>query len=226
MGHGHVWFKITHELESGEGQVRNRVLFLSPPLNLGPPVSTMTQCPWPALLASSSALAPTDCTLQVSEGDRFLLDFLSMEWSLLGLAWGQLLSARVGSGVVLGFSSLESRAASSRRWREERLLLPSRSCALERRLAAMRAMLLVPRAISLSTWVLGAGLPASPAGHRVPSSSPAGGYSLDSRLFMFRELGFCRKATPAEWSETLDGTVVPECHYCPRADLETMTPGR
>ena len=92
---------------------------------------------------------PTVCTLQVREGDRFLLAFLSVEQSLPGLARSHLLSAGLGSGVTLAFGALESGATSSRRRMEERPPPPSRSCALERRVAAMRAMLLVLTAISL-----------------------------------------------------------------------------
>lgn len=134
--------------------------------------------------------------LRVTEGDGFLVAFLSMERSLLGLAGSHLFSAGLGFGVALGFGSLESRAASSRRWQEEWLLLLSLSCALERRLAAMRAMLLVPRAISFRAWALRAGLPASLISQGVPNSKPAEGLSLEMRLFMVRVLGFRWESAP------------------------------
>lgn len=119
----------------------------------------------------------TCCRLQVNEGDRFLPAFLSRERSLLGLAWGHLQSA--------GLGSLESRQ------------LPSLSYTLQRRLAAMRAMLLVPRAISLRAWALRGGLLISPAGCGVFRSKPAVSCSLESRLLEPRAFGFCeRKQRP------------------------------
>lgn len=120
---------------------------------------------------------PTCCRLQVKEGDRFLPACLSRERSLQGLAWGHLQSA--------GLGSLESRQ------------LPSLSYTLQRRLAAMRAMLLVPRAISLRAWALRGGLLISPACCGVLRSEPAVGCSLEIRLLVPRALGFCeRKQRP------------------------------
>lgn len=110
----------------------------------------------------------TCCRLQVNEGDRFLPAFLSRERSLLGLAWGHLQSA--------GLGSLESRQP------------PSLSYTLQRRLAAMRVMLFVPRAISLRAWALRGGLLISPTGCGVLSSM---GCSLDIRLLAPRAFGFC-----------------------------------
>lgn len=116
----------------------------------------------------------------MNEGDLFLPVFLSTERSLLGLAWGHLQSA--------GLGSLESRQ------------LPSLSYTLQRRLAAMRAMLLVPRAISLRAWTLRGGLLMSPAGCGVLSSKPAVGCSLETRLFAPRAWGFCKRKTQATLS--------------------------
>lgn len=106
----------------------------------------------------------------MNEGDLFLPAFLSKEQSLLGLAWGHLQSA--------GLGSLESKQ------------LPSLSYTLQRRLAAMRAMLLVPRAISLRAWTLRGGLFVSPDGCGSLSSKPAVGGSLETRLFTPRVFGF------------------------------------
>lgn len=123
---------------------------------------------------------PTGCAPQVRRGDCFLLAFLSAEPPLPVLARGHLLSA--------GLGSLESRATSSGRWRDEWLLPRLRSCAWERRVAAMRAMLLVLKAISLrvAAAVLG-----------VSSSGPAGEHSLETRLLILGEPDFCRKVTAA-----------------------------
>lgn len=54
----------------------------------------------------------------------------------------------------------------------------------------MRAMLLVPRAISLRAWALRGGLFISPAGCGVLSSKPAVACSLETRLLTPRALGF------------------------------------
>ena len=123
-------------------------------------------------------------------GDGFPLAFFSAERALPGLACGHVLSAGLVSGAMLGLGSLGSGAASPGGWGEGRPLLPSRSCALERRAAAMRAMLLVPAAISLRAWALS---PASAAvlGVGVPGSRPAGEPSLETSVFTLWELGFC-----------------------------------
>ena len=96
--------------------------------------------------------------------------------------------ARLWGDAGLGVLGVWSRLL----WRveEERPLLPSGSCALERRVAAMRAMLLVPAAISLRAWALS---PASAAvlGVGVPGSWPAGEHSLETSVFMLWKRGFC-----------------------------------
>lgn len=126
--------------------------------------------PAPALPQQPDRHLHTCCRLQVNEGDLFLPAFLSKERSLLGLARGHLQSA--------GLGSLESKQ------------LPSLSYTLQRRLAAMRAMLLVHRAISLRAWTLRGGLFISPAGCGSLSSKPAVGGSLETRLFTPRVFGF------------------------------------
>lgn len=109
---------------------------------------------------------PTCCRLCVRDGDGPGLAFLSAELPLARLVQGPLPSAGLGSLDPSGG------------WREERRLPASRSCALERRVAAMRAMLLVPTAISSRASAARRGLP-----------------SLETRLFRLQELGSCR--TPA-----------------------------
>lgn len=79
---------------------------------------------------------------------------LSADGSPPGLARGPLLAARLASGRPPGLGSLEPGAAASAGWREERPLPPSQSCALARRVAAMRVMLWVLAAISRSAWAL------------------------------------------------------------------------
>lgn len=131
----------------------------------------------PAIPQQPDRQLRTCCRLQVNEGDCFLPAFLSRERSLLGLAWGHLQSA--------GLGSLESRHP------------PSLSYTLQRRLAAMRAMLLVPRAISLRAWALRGGLLISPAGCGLLSSKPAVGCSLEIRLLAPRAFGFCERRAEA-----------------------------
>lgn len=133
----------------------------------------------PAIPQQPDRQLRTCCRLQVNEGDRFLPAFLSRERSLLGLAWGHLQSA--------GLGSLESRQP------------PSLSYTLQRRLAAMRAMLLVPRAISLRAWALKGGL-ISPGGCWVLSSKAAVGCSLEIRLLVPEAFGFCGRRVEATLS--------------------------
>lgn len=138
--------------------------------------------------------------LQVRDGDRFLLAFLSTEWSLPGLARGHLRSAGLGAGVTLAFGSLESRATSSGRWREEWPLPQPRSCALKRRAAAMRAMLFVLTAMSSRAWALRAGLLASAAAREVPTSGLVMEHSLETKFFTLREFDGCRDQCQ-RWSD-------------------------
>lgn len=125
-----------------------------------------------------SRLPLTGCVLQGREADCSLLSFTPLEGSLQGLARGRLPGAGLRPGLVLGFWSLGSGAASSRRWWEERPLPPSWACALERRLAARRAMPLVPSAISWRAEALSSGL--------------AAGCSMQTKFFLFSRAGLCR----------------------------------
>lgn len=193
----HMWLQVRRKGQGHSDAGGGLVLFS--PRCVAPPTVILLRS---VLLSPSSALGeplgpappgpcpPTSWMLLVRGGDGFPLAFLSAERALPGLARGHFLSVGVVSGVTLGLGSLGSGAASSAGWREERPLPPSRSCALERRGAAMRAMLLVPTAISLRAWALS---PASAAvlGVGVPGSQPAGEHSLETSVFMLWELGFC-----------------------------------
>lgn len=101
--------------------------------------------------------SPTGRAPRLRPGDLLLRAFLSAEPSQPGLARGRRLSA--------GLESLESG-----RWKEERPLPPSWSCAWLRREAATRAMLLVLAATS-------------------SRSRPAGELSLEATGFALRALG-------------------------------------
>lgn len=96
------------------------------------------------------------------EGDRAVPAFRSAELPLARLPQGRPPSAGLGSLDPSGGC------------REERRLPASRSCALERRVAAMRAMLLVLTAISWRT-----------------SAARLGLSSLHARPFRLSELGSC-----------------------------------
>lgn len=122
---------------------------------------------------------PTCCRPCVRQGDGPALAFLSTERPLARLLQGHLPSAGLGSLDPSGG------------WREERRLLAPRSCALERRAAATRAMLLVLRAISLR---------ASAARLGLPIRRPAGEPSLETRPFRLRELGSCRRPAGGQTS--------------------------